>query len=81
MKITETELHEIYPPYCSWNRGALKLYHGSIFDARRIVVLRTDTGLEGVGESIGVIDDTLREELEQLRGTNPCAAPARGLGA
>ena len=72
MKISETELHEIHPSYCSWNRGALKLYHGSIFDARGIVVLRTDTGLEGVGESIGAIDDTLREELEQLRGTNPC---------
>ena len=72
MKITEIELHEIHPPYCSWNRGALKLYHGSILDARGIVVLRTDTGLEGVGESIGAIDDTLREELEQLRGTNPC---------
>lgn len=72
MKITETELHEIYPPFRGWNREALKLCSGSPWEARAIVVLRADSGLEGVGEVTGGVDDKLREELEQLRGTNPC---------
>ena len=73
MKITEIEIHKIHPPLQAWNRNALKLYRGATADTRTIVVLHTDTGLQGLGE-IGwpTDDEALKLELEQLRGTNPC---------
>ena len=73
MKITEIEIHKIHAPLQAWNRNALKLYRGATADTRTIVVLHTDTGLQGLGEIGGPTDDeALKLELEQLRGTNPC---------
>jgi L-alanine-DL-glutamate epimerase-like enolase superfamily enzyme len=72
MKITDVELHEIYPPLQAFNGAVLKLYQGDSYDTRTIIVLHTDNGLEGLGEVVGPCDDQLRLELEQLRGENPC---------
>ena len=72
MKITDIEVHEIHPPLREWNRDALKLVCGTNWDARTIVVLCTDNGLEGIAEVEGPPTARLTEELEPLRGTNPC---------
>jgi L-alanine-DL-glutamate epimerase-like enolase superfamily enzyme len=72
VKITDIELHEIHPPLSPWNGDVLKMFSGDNWDARTIVVLHTDNGLEGIGEVEGPPTERLREEVEQLRGTNPC---------
>ena len=72
MKITDIELHQIYTPLRAWNRDAHRLYQGSIWDTRTIVVLQTDTGLQGLGEFTGTTNSTVEQDLEKLRGTNPC---------
>ncbi len=72
MKITDIELHQIYTPLLAWNRDAHRLFHGANWDTRTIVVLHTDNGLEGLGEFTGTTDPKAEEDLEKLRGTNPC---------
>ena len=72
MKITEIELHQFHTPLRAWNRDQHRLFQGSNWDMRTIVVLRTDTGLEGLGEYTGTVNSTVERELDQLRGTNPC---------
>ena len=72
MKITDIELHEIHPPLRPLNDDVLKMFSGDNWDARTIVVLHTDNGLEGLGEVEGAPTERLREEVEQLRGTNSC---------
>ena len=68
MKITDIELHEIHPQLRAWNRDVL----GTAWDSRTIVVLRTDNGLEGLGELTVGMNPTVEQDLERLRGTNPC---------
>ena len=72
MKITDIEVHEIHPPLQEFNRDALKLHLGEGYDTRTIIVLHTDNGLEGLGDKAGPCDARLEEELDKLRGTNPC---------
>ena len=72
MKITDIELHEIHPPLQEFNCRAIQLHAGGGYDTRTIVVLHTDNGLEGLGDVGGPPDARLEEEVEQLRGTNPC---------
>jgi L-alanine-DL-glutamate epimerase-like enolase superfamily enzyme len=72
MIITDFEVHEIHPPLRAWNREVHKLYQGATWDARTIIVLHTDNGLEGLGEITSALSESHRQELEQLRGTNPC---------
>jgi L-alanine-DL-glutamate epimerase-like enolase superfamily enzyme len=72
MKITDIELHQIHPPLRAWNRDAHRLFQGSNWDTRTIVVLHTNNGLEGLGEYVGTVNPTLEQDLEKLRGTNPC---------
>lgn len=71
MTIEEIELHEIHPPLQSFNRDALKLQQGDSYDTRTIIILRSDGGQEGIGETLGASDTGLREELNPLQGTNP----------
>jgi L-alanine-DL-glutamate epimerase-like enolase superfamily enzyme len=73
MKITGIERHVIYPPFHPFNGKALQLYHGDVFASRTIFVVKTDNGLEGLGEVVGPPDATLDAELDRLIGTNPCA--------
>ena len=72
MKITDIELHEVHPRLHAWNGDVLRLYLGPVWDERTIVVLRTDNGLEGLGEISGPMRPNMEEDLERLRGTNPC---------
>jgi L-alanine-DL-glutamate epimerase-like enolase superfamily enzyme len=68
MKITDIELHEIHPQLRAWNRDVL----GTGWDARTILVLHTDNGLEGLGEITVGMHPKVEEDIELLRGTNPC---------
>ena len=72
MKITDIELHPIHTPLRAWNRDAHRLFQGSNWDTRTIVVLHTDNGLEGLGEFTGTTNPTVEQDLEKVRGTNPC---------
>jgi L-alanine-DL-glutamate epimerase-like enolase superfamily enzyme len=72
MKIVEIESFEIHPPLQAWNEDAHRLYQGGTWDARTLVVLRADNGLEGLGEYEGPPNERMQGELEKLRGTNPC---------
>ena len=83
MKITEVQTHVIYPPFHSWNGDAILRYHGDIFSKRTIVVLHTDTGLEGIGEDGGEWQAANHQWAERLKGTNPSewlAHPSLSLG-
>ena len=53
MKIVEIEEHEVVAPYHDYNAEALFRYHGLSLQRRIIYVVKTDTGLEGYGESGG----------------------------
>ena len=72
MKITDIETHVICPPFQAWNSEALTRYQGPDFRYRTVFVVRTDNGLEGLGEHVGKLWDGIDEWIEQLRGTNPC---------
>lgn len=70
MKITDVEVHTICPPLQDFNADAIRRYHGKVFQYRTVFVAHTDTGLEGIGESIGtgVDADAIRASFV---GTNP----------
>ena len=72
MKITDVELHQVHPSLQAWNQDVLRLFQGEIWDTRTIVVLHTDNGLEGLGEFVGSVNESVEQDLAQLRGTNPC---------
>ena len=74
MRITDLEVHEICPPYCDFNALQLSRYHGARLQRRTIYILRTDDGLEGLGESVGPAPDAapLREQyMDTSRSTWP----------
>lgn len=71
MKINDIELHTVHPHLRAWNREAHALYHGNIWETRTIIVLKTDNGLEGLGEVVGEPDQSLKVMLDRLMGTNP----------
>jgi L-alanine-DL-glutamate epimerase-like enolase superfamily enzyme len=71
MKITAVETHEFHPPLSPFNGAEVRLYLGSAYDTRTLVVLRTDNGLEGLGEMTAPLNEQLKSWLEQLQGTNP----------
>ena len=72
MKITEVETHHIYPPYQAWNSEALMLYHGPLIRHRVVCVVRTDNGLEGLGEHVGPQQwPGIEDWIERMRGTAP----------
>jgi hypothetical protein len=72
MQITDIEIHEIHPPLAAWNGDEVRLSSGDNWDARTVVVLRCDNGLEGITEWEGPPRDASIADVEQLRGTNPC---------
>ena len=53
LKITDIEVHEICPPYHDYNALWLFRYHGLGVQLRTVYVVKTSSGLEGVGESWG----------------------------
>ena len=69
-RITEIEAFEIYPEYQDFNGLYLVRTHGRQIQGRTVFIVRTDDGLEGLGEQWG-----LGAEVEALRrryvGTDP----------
>jgi muconate cycloisomerase len=53
LTITDIETHEILLPYDAYHASNLFRYHGLGVQLRTVYVLKTDTGLEGLGESWG----------------------------
>lgn len=53
LKITNIEIHEICPPYHDYNARWLFRYHGLGVQLRTIYIVKTNSGLEGIGESWG----------------------------
>lgn len=69
MRITEIESHPVFIPYRDFNAQLLARYHGQAIQVRTILVVHTDSGLEGYGESWGTLD---AEGLRQrYLGTDP----------
>ena len=69
MRITEIELHPVVIPYRKFNATNILRYHGPILQQRVIYVVKTDMGLEGLGEGGSMPDgDDLRA---QYIGTSP----------
>ena len=66
MKITEIEKYEVAMEQQDWNTYAIMHFYGSCQAKRTILVVHTDTGLEGLGE--GNVKD---EVLERYIGTSP----------
>ena len=66
MKITEIEVHEITLEYQDFLAYQLNHYYGPI--RRTVYVARTDTGLEGLGES-GRREP--QDVIDPYIGTNP----------
>ncbi|MBM3265304.1 MAG: hypothetical protein FJY97_18040 [candidate division Zixibacteria bacterium] len=71
MKIVEVELLTVHPHIRAWNREAHALYHDNIWETRTVIVLKTDTGLEGLAEVVGEPDQSLKNTLDRLIGTHP----------
>jgi glucarate dehydratase len=68
-KITDIEIHEILPPYHDYHAKTLFRYHGLGVQLRTIYVVKTDSELEGLGESWGLAPK--RETLKGYIGTSP----------
>ena len=62
MLITDIEVHLIHPRLQDFNAADIVRYHGSTFQARPIFVMHTDTGLQGLGETLGPVLN-----IDQLR--------------
>ena len=69
LKITEIEVHEILPPFHDYNATALFRYNGTGNQLRTIFILKTNTGLEGYGESWGPKPEQGR--YDKYIGTSP----------
>ncbi len=69
MRITEIEVHEILLPFHEHNAVTISRYHGLGVQLRTIYVVRTDTGLEGLGDSWG--RGPTRADLERYVGASP----------
>src|ERR1700730_15480436 len=68
MKITAIEAHEILLPYQDYNAKTLFRYNGFGNQVRTIYVVKTDIGLEGLGETPG---PSRGERFERYTGTDP----------
>ena len=66
LRVTDIEVHEITVPYEDWIAFELNHYYGP--KHRTIYVVRTNSGLMGLGESGSREPDTV---LEKYIGTNP----------
>jgi L-alanine-DL-glutamate epimerase-like enolase superfamily enzyme len=53
MRITDIETHEVAIPFQDFNAETLFRYHGVGIQLRTIYIAKTNTGLEGIGESWG----------------------------
>ncbi len=69
-RITEIEAHDIYPEYHDFNGLYLARTHGRQIQGRTIFIVRTDAGVEGLGDQWGPAGNV--EDLRQRYvGTDP----------
>ena len=71
IKITDIESHEIYIPWHAFNRQELFRYHGYRLRARSIILLRTNVGLTGVGETWSGPFRVTDEQKKRYIGSSP----------
>jgi L-alanine-DL-glutamate epimerase-like enolase superfamily enzyme len=69
MRITEIEAYQIFIPYRAFNAEVLVRYHGRGIQGRTILVVRADNGLEGYGESWGLME--AGSLCDKYLGTDP----------
>ena len=70
IRITGIERYEIYLPFHDFNATDLFRYHGGQIQANTVLLVKTDVGLVGVGQSWGVYDVT-DEQKSKYIGTSP----------
>lgn len=70
LKITDIERYEIYLPYHDFNGTDLFRYHGYRIQANTVLLVRTNVGLVGAGQSWSVYDLT-DEVRKKYIGTSP----------
>lgn len=70
LKITGIERYEVYLPYHEFNASNLFRYHGHQIQANTVILVRTDVGLTGAGQSWGVYPVT-DEQRRKYMGTSP----------
>jgi L-alanine-DL-glutamate epimerase-like enolase superfamily enzyme len=68
LKITRIEHYPIVPPYHDYNAESLFRYHGRAVQSREIYILKTNSELEGIGESWGGWNSEL---FQKYIGTSP----------
>ncbi len=68
LKITRIEHYPVVPPYHDYNAESLFRYHGRAVQSREIYVLKTNSELEGIGESWGGWNSEL---FQKYIGTSP----------
>ena len=70
LKITGIERYELYLPYHEFNGRSLFRYHGYQIQATTVILVRTNLGLVGAGESWSVYDVT-KKQRKQYLGSSP----------
>ncbi len=70
LKITEIQRYEIYLPYHDFNATNLFRYHGYRIQANTVLLVKTNVGLVGAGQSWGVYEVTDKQRRKYI-GTNP----------
>ncbi len=70
IRITDIERYEIYLPYHDFNATNLFRYHGGQIQANTVLLVKTDVGLVGAGQSWGVYHVT-DEQRRKYIGTSP----------
>ena len=76
LRITDIERYEIYLPYHDFNATDLFRYHGHRIQANTVLLVKTDIGLVGAGQSWGVYDVTDAQRRKYIG-----MSPFDGLGA
>ncbi len=70
LKITGIERYELYLPYHEFNGRSLFRYHGHQIQATTVILVKTNLGLVGAGESWGVYNVTEKQRKKYL-GSSP----------
>ena len=70
IRITDIESHTFYLPYHDFNATDLLRYHGHRLQANTVLLVKTNVGLVGAGQSWGIYNVT-DEQRKKYVGTSP----------
>jgi L-alanine-DL-glutamate epimerase-like enolase superfamily enzyme len=70
LTITEIQRYEVYLPYHDFNATNLFRYHGHRIQANTVLLVKTNTGLVGAGQSWGIYKVTDKQRRKYI-GTSP----------